>query len=388
MDFSSTPFQMFSAALVLIMGLFVVAWMARLLGTPLMRAFVLYFWHTAFCIVNFLLSLESPSDSAFYYTSSLYPDVEFGLGSKAVSYITSFFSSWLGFSYLGVFLLFNIFGAVGLLAYDAALRRAVIGKGLYLRLMVMALVFMPSVSFWSCALSKDAITFMAIGLILWSAADFGKRLPLIAFSVGCIFLVRPHIAAVLLMAVAIAFLFYRRIPLAQRAMLGVVVLVSAALLAPLVLSYVGFGDGVSSDAVSDFVELRQSYYQDTNAGIDISSMSLPMQMFTYVFRPLPFEANSLFSLVASSENAFLLLIFILGAVACLRKRGAALPESWIFLVVYAVSAWIVLAMTTANLGIAVRQKWMFAPMLILLVLSALAAPRRIARQQAWEGGSR
>lgn len=31
--------------------------------------------------------------------------------------------------------------------------------------------------------------------------------------------------------------------------------------------------------------------------------------------------------------------------------------------------WLIFATTTANLGIAVRQKWMFAPMLIFLLLS-------------------
>ena len=44
----------------------------------------------------------------------------------------------------------------------------------------------------------------------------------------------------------------------------------------------------------------------------------------------------------------------------------------IFLWTYSFSAWVILSMTTANLGIAMRQKWMFAPMLIVLTLSALS----------------
>jgi len=36
---------------------------------------------------------------------------------------------------------------------------------------------------------------------------------------------------------------------------------------------------------------------------------------------------------------------------------------------------VVLAMTTANLGIAIRQKWMFAPMLIFLLISLVGKNR-------------
>jgi hypothetical protein len=52
-----------------------------------------------------------------------------------------------------------------------------------------------------------------------------------------------------------------------------------------------------------------------------------------------------------------------------------------FLLAYSVTAWVMLALTTANLGISVRQKWMFAPMLIFLFLSVAGRRRRIAKRQ-------
>lgn len=39
---------------------------------------------------------------------------------------------------------------------------------------------------------------------------------------------------------------------------------------------------------------------------------------------------------------------------------------------YAVGTLIILSLTTANLGIAIRQKWMFVPMFIYLFISAIA----------------
>jgi hypothetical protein len=110
-------------------------------------------------------------------------------------------------------------------------------------------------------------------------------------------------------------------------------------------------------------------------------MSAPMQLFTYLFRPLPFEAHNVSALAASLDNVMLLLLFIMGGWGLFRKRltGQLLNHNRIFLWAYCLATWLILAMTTANLGIAVRQKWMFAPMLIFLLISVIGRKRNIAQ---------
>ena len=44
------------------------------------------------------------------------------------------------------------------------------------------------------------------------------------------------------------------------------------------------------------------------SSLDISGMSPPMQLATYLYRPLPFEAHNVTALAASLENVFLLLL--------------------------------------------------------------------------------
>ena len=44
-------------------------------------------------------------------------------------------------------------------------------------------------------------------------------------------------------------------------------------------------------------------------------------------------------------------------------------------------------MTTANLGIAARQKWMFTPVLIYLLMSVMGRPRQTATDAESSGGS-
>lgn len=120
----------------------------------------------------------------------------------------------------------------------------------------------------------------------------------------------------------------------------------------------------------DYVEKRQSYNTEGGGGVDIANMSLPMQLFTYVFRPIIFEARSITALAASLDNLILLYLFILGIYSLIKKRPQSFTEeNRKFMWVYVILSWIVLAMTTANLGISVRQKWMFTPILIYLLLS-------------------
>ena len=110
--------------------------------------------------------------------------------------------------------------------------------------------------------------------------------------------------------------------------------------------------------------------------IDLTQMSLPLQLFSYLFRPLPFEARSLTSLAASLDNLILLFIFVLGGWKMLTMRDIKFSENRQFLWIFSISSWSILAVTTANLGISVRQKWMFTQMLIYLLNSVIGRKRK------------
>lgn len=58
-----------------------------------------------------------------------------------------------------------------------------------------------------------------------------------------------------------------------------------------------------------YIDKRESVSQTGGLAVDISSMSYPMKIFTYIFRPLPFEAHSLTVLISSIENTLLLFAF-------------------------------------------------------------------------------
>ena len=340
------------------------------------RVFILYVWHSFFSLLYFWYVLKNGGDALFYYQESLRSEAV-GLGTNAVIYLVSFLSKSLGLSFLSCSLLFHLIGFLGLLAFDGALREVTWYKSRYIRLLATLIVFLPSVSFWSSGLGKDPLSFCATGLTLWAALSLKGRWWLLVIAMLIMLMVRPHMAGMLGLGLAGSFVLQRGIPLPQRIVLGGIALSAALFLVPLGLNYAGLGEDAGADGMMQYIEGRQGHNLEGGGAVDISSMSPPVQMFTYLFRPTLIEVRNLFSLAAAVDNTILLFLFIAGGLALARKRLPAhlLAHNRMFLWIYSLGAWLILAMTTANLGIALRQKWMFAPMLIFLLISVVGRSR-------------
>lgn len=376
MELNASAWQLITSALVLLVGAAVAVAVGRRLECSSGRSLALYGWHTLFCVFYCLYALRYGADALGYYRNSFVLEGPFAPGTTGVRYLTSLMTQGLGLSLIGTFLVYNVFGSIGLLAFDGCLRVATRDKAAYIRRLATLIVFLPSVSFWSSAIGKDAPAFMAVGLALWASLDLGRRPLLMAFAVALMLLVRPHMAGLMVMGLTVAPLLDPKTTPGKKLLLGTVAAAVAAAMVPFALHYAGVGDNVSADSLKSYVESRQAQNMAGGGSVDIASMSLPMQLFTYLFRPLLIEARSPFALAAAIDNLILLYLFAAGGYAILQNPARKQRENRVFLWSYALMAWLVLSMTTANLGIALRQKWMFAPMLIFLLLSAIGRPRQ------------
>lgn len=376
-DLGSSAIQLFSSLLVFIFGAIICLALRRTFSSSSSRVLLIYCWHSVFSVVSFLYVITYGGDAIAYFRYSFAPDLGFSFGTAAVRFLASFLTQGFNFSLLGCFLVFQIFGAIGLIAFDAALREVTWHKSRNLRLLATGIVFLPSVSFWSSALGKDALSFFAMGLALWAALNLRRRWVLLGAAMCVMLIVRPHMAGMLGLGLAGSFVFQKGIPLPQRVVLGACALVMAVALVPIGLSYAGVGADADAGDVMDYIEGRQGHNLKGGGAVDISGMSPPVQMFTYLFRPTLIEVRNLFSLAAALDNTILLFLFIAGGLALVRKPLPAhlLAHNRMFLWIYSLGAWLILAMTTANLGIALRQKWMFAPMLIFLLISVIGRSR-------------
>ena len=128
-------------------------------------------------------------------------------------------------------------------------------------------------------------------------------------------------------------------------------------------------DGFSLSNLWAYLNLRQSYNMDGGSGVDISSMNFPLQLFTYLFRPLPNEAHNTLAFLASLDNVLLLTVFILSIISIIFVKREKLilnhpKENRWFLLIFSLTVLILSSLITSNMGISARQKWMVMPILL------------------------
>lgn len=327
---------------------------------------LIFFWHTLFSFTYYFFTINNPADAKGYYLrSELVESFNFKFGTEFVTYLTSFLSQDLSANYLNSTLVFNLIGTLGLLLLYFCLEKYLFGLSKFWNL----IIFLPSLSFWSAGLGKDAISFFSVCLFLYSIAKMKKLIFLIPIAFICMLVVRPHIAFMILVSFVIYFIFKSKVPVLIKFLTFPLVLSIMILSSSFIQRYVGLDDA-SISSIGGYVDERQNTNQGGGSSIDLQAMSYPMQIFTYVFRPLPFDAHSPLALLTSIENVILLFLFIYILFKNKFRLNAFIEGKNTWLLIYAFLTCSMLAVTTANLGIATRQKWMFMPILLYLLVYA------------------
>lgn len=370
-DMGFSVLDLISALFVFTIGFIIINIISSYFNLSTNRGVLIYIWHTFFCFVYFFYVEKFGGDANYYYEQGVKGEIYFRLGTYAVNTFTTFLVHGLGLGKLGCFLFFNILGTIGLLAFDGALKQASANKSKYIKRLATLIIFLPSVSFWSSALGKDSVSLLATTLALWAALQLSKRAKLMVLAICLMLIVRPHMAGMMVIALSASLVLGKEVNIKKRLFLGLITISATGIMVPFALQYAGVSDPTNAESLVEYIEIRQSYNMEGGGGVDISSMSLPMKLFTYMFRPVIFEANSITALAAAVDNMVLLYLFIVGGHAIVMKKRKKITENRKFMWMYISLAWIVLAMTTANLGIAIRQKWMFAPILIFLLISVI-----------------
>ena len=228
---------------------------------------------------------------------------------------------------------------------------------------------------------------MAIGLCLYASMNVSKHFSMLVWSILIMLFVRPHIAAIIFFSFAVAYLFSNKVSSKARAIGLSAMALTSLILAPFVYNYIGF-EAFDLETMQEYVEVRQGYNANDATGVNLSDMNFAQQLTSYLFRPSLFEALSMgiFGLVAAFDNTLLIFFFIVGGFNLLfRPRLRKLNYSKnlfssSFLITHSLVTWTILAITTANVGIALRQKWMFVPMLMIFFLIFIGEKKKKSNQ--------
>lgn len=339
----------------------------------------LFFYHVLLSLTYYVYVLFNPSDSVYYYQKILmnyrgetWMDF-YGTSTTFIEFVGYPFVKFLGFSYEAMMALFSFFGFVGFVFFYIFFKESIHFKHRVLGMDFISLVvFLPNLHFWSASFGKGAIIFMAIGAFFFALSKMRDRF-ILAFIAGVlIYHVRPHIMLMIIVSAAVGLVFSSR----GVSVTGRVMLLGAASIAFFfiykdVLALVGIDE---TEFLTQGLDLthRATELSKATSGVDITSYSLPMQIFTFLFRPLFIDAPGALGIVVSFENVFYLYVTfkLIGNMRGLKYliKGSFLSKTAL-LSFFTVS--IALAQVSGNLGLAIRQKSQVMMLLMFVVLSFL-----------------
>ncbi len=374
---------MLSALIVFIILIALTIWLGQYLyaqhkGTDLKVFRMLIPYHFGIALVYYLYALFNRSDSQGYYIKvniNYRGDSWFdfyGVSTTFIEFIGYPFIKYLGFSYEAIMILFAWFGLLGFYFFYIVLKERLTYRHTFFGFdLLMLVLFLPNLHFWSSSFGKGSVIFLGFGLYFYALNKINKRWMAGLLGAMIIYHVRPHILFVVLVASALGFIFSSRgVSLSVR----IVVILATVGAFYYILEDVLALTGIDEEELfeqSTTLSHRAYELSKSGSGVDIAGYSFPMKLFTFWFRPLFVDAPGALGLIVSFENLFYLIIFSriirTDFISFLRKSDHVVKAALVsFLGVSAA-----LAQVSGNLGIAMRQKSQVMILMMFVILKYL-----------------
>jgi hypothetical protein len=236
--------------------------------------------------------------------------------------------------------------------------------------------FLPNLHFWSSGVGKDSLLFFSIALFVYSIQHVKKRSIGLIISTLISILIRPHITLLLITAFGISYVIDGRLKVYQKVFIFAFFIFGFISIFDYVLKFIQL-DSFESSAIQEYAATKASLLNqhNTGSGIDISNYPYPLKVFTFLYRPLFFDANGILALISSFENILLLIltfaVFLKKPFSLIRKSNFLIKGMLIYVVIGVLAFSLILG----NLGIMLRQKNMFIPIFIILGLWVIFSRR-------------
>ncbi len=344
---------------------------------------ILFFYHSLLAITYYLYALFNPSDSRAYYAKVIrdyrgeaWLDF-YGTSTTFIEFVGYPFIKFMGFTYESIMVTFSFFGFVGFIFFYVFFKERIKLSHNFFSFSFLTLIFiLPNLHFWSSSYGKGSLIFCGFGLFFFAINKPFQRLWALIIGGYIIYMIRPHIFFVILIAIAIAYTFSTKgvLPVYR-----IIILLAAGItlyyIYDDILTITGLEDeSIFEDAFSE----RADRLTNATSGIDIANYNLAEKMFAFWFRPLFFDAPGFLGLVVSFENLFYLYIFgslIRPKAIVYLFRADAITKTCLFTFLGVSFA---LAQISGNLGLAMRQKSQ-AMILMLFVILKFMDEQRIVQ---------
>lgn len=349
-----------------VLTLLAFAWFSPVKSNARLALFlVMALLHLATAYIYYVYVQTATADTNLYYNDPYgFFAGGFGLSTTFVVYVTQTLRNLFGGTYLDYFLLYQALGFWGLALLIRSLDEISLTLETPLPPLLFFLMFLPGMYFWTSAIGKDAPLFFAAALAVWSSLSISKRWLWFGAAAVVMVLVRPHIAMLTIVVLAVALLAGRGVPTAAKLMLGSVAVAGAAALFGTLQVELGT-DLTSINSVTGFFE-RQTTAATTGGDATLANYPFLFKLISLLYRPLFVDADGFFGLVASLQNVAMLAITVL--LICNLRLWAELFRNSLairFATLHFIAVYVLLALAYYNVGLGLRQREMATPALLV-----------------------
>lgn len=322
-------------------------------------------------------ALKYWSKSGFHLGNTLQDYLQGGEGTAFVHLLNYPFVHIMELSYFTGTVIYSFIGFLGVLFFYLSVVDLIKSNvKIYGVNLFPAVFFLPNLHFWSAGVGKDTLSFFCIGIFLYSSMRLKTRFAGILLSLFLLYNIRPHMAVFLLVAFGFSALIDGKLKKSYKIAMSLSFAVAAVLLFDNVMSYVKL-DEVSTESIEQYSDKRVTLLSQghTGSSVDVTAYPLPLKMFTFLFRPLFFDAHNVTSLLASVENVLLLFLTYLLIKSKPFKFFRESPYQVKALLILVIIGTIGFSSTMGNTGIMMRMKNMFTPALLIFILYTLSSKK-------------
>ncbi|MFQ5826525.1 MAG: hypothetical protein ACE5IA_04115 [Dehalococcoidia bacterium] len=297
-------------------------------------------------------------------------------GTNFVRFFTGLVYAAIGPTLYGAYLIYGLLAFIGAYYFYRAFREAFPegNRVLY----ALLIFFFPSILFWPNGMSKDALMLFSIGLSTYgSVLLLRQRLwgmaPLALGLFGALS-VRPHVAGILAVSLALAFLIPKATKVTTRAGTYLVGMAIAASLLwfmlPRAMAFIGLEQLSLGTSLDYYGRLQSLTFQGGSAfrAPDIRNpLAFPMAAVTVLFRPFPWETHNIQALVQSLVGVLLLGVVLWRIRSLTHVIVSSLSDPVLRYVLTYIAIFIVAFSFIGNFGILARQQTMVLPFVFMLL---------------------
>lgn len=230
------------------------------------------------------------------------------------------------------------------------------------------ILLLPSLHFWSAGIGKDSLVFLFISMFFYGVRDLRKHVFLVAISMILLYHVRPHMAFIIFISTGLMLLLESKLHLSYKVVFLSLTLIGFAIIYGTVLEFLKI-DEINSENIEVLFDKSSTNLSYGKSYVDMSSYPYLLKVFTFLYRPLFFDAHNLSSLLNSFENliCLILTIRIISKINPIRAYKKSPVHLKILLFSFVIASF-AFAGALSNFGIMVRMKNMtFIYFLMFLV---------------------